>query len=64
MDFEKREGELVPQGARMQSLLEQKTGGPEQAFLEELKGPPAPRVPRRPTSKPVETWWAQLSAAR
>ena len=43
MDFEKREGELVPQGARMLSFLEQKTGGPEQAFLGGIDGTSCPQ---------------------
>ena len=62
--FEQQEGELVPQGARMLGSGVLKTGGPEQAFLGELMGPPGPRVPRCPTSTPAENWWALPSAAR
>ena len=64
VDFEKREGELVPQGARMLRRREMKTGGPEQAFLGDLNGPPIPRVPRCSKSKPTDSWWAEPSAAR
>ena len=51
VDFEQREGGLVPQGALESGPGVLKTGGPEQAFLEDLNGPPFPRVPRCSKSK-------------